>query len=432
MSFFGTFYWWVGRSFGLLRGDSAPPVNRVDSAAGQVITPDSALQISAAYACVRLLSQTVATLPLMLMRRDDNGNRSVARELDLYRILHDQPNADMTAVEFWECMVAGLCLWGNGYAKKLRSGRRIIGLMPLRPDVMTVYRTERGELRYRYDKPGAAQNDFGADEILHVKGFTVDGLVGLSPIGYARNSLGLASALDNAAGGTFKNGLRSVGVFKFPTWLKQDQREQFRTYMESFAGTGDNVGKSLVLEGGVDFMPTMLNPNDAELLASRKFSVEDVCRWYGVPPFMIGHTEKSTSWGTGLEQQNIGFLTYGLRPILSHIEQAVKKALLQPEERGRLYAEFNLEGLLRADSAGRAQLYSQMVQNGIYTRNEVRHKENLEPMPGGDELTAQSNLLPLDKLGATQPAPVAKDHGQSIIYMASSLAAMPPVTHKNP
>lgn len=409
MSFFGTFYWWVGRSFGLLRGDSAPPVNRASSAAGPVITPDSALEISTAYACVRLLSQTVATLPLMLMQRDANGRRSVARDLDLYVLLHDQPNPNMTAVEFWECMVASLCLWGNGYAQKLRSGRRLVGLVPLRPDVMTVYLGERGELRYRYDKPGAERKDFGADEILHIKGFTVDGLVGLSPIAYARNSLGLATAIDTAAGGTFKSGMRSTGLFKFPTWLKKEQREQFREYMESFANGGDNQGKSLVLEGGVDFMAVSMNPNDAELLASRKFSVEDICRWYGVPPFMVGHTEKSTSWGTGLEQQNIGFLTYGLRPILSHIEQAVKKSLLMPEERGKLYAEFNLEGLLRADSVGRASLYSQMVQNGIFTRNEVREKENLPAMDGGDELTAQSNLVPLDKLGASPATPVAKD-----------------------
>jgi HK97 family phage portal protein len=303
----------------------------------------------------------------------------------------------MTAVEFWEAVVACLCLWGNAYVEKGMVGRAIAALTPLRPDLMSVQRTDSGALEYRYSDP-AGLRVYSEDEILHIKGFGIDGLTGLSPIGYARNSLGAAMATDEASAKVFANGMRTSGFVQAPQVLKPDQRQQIRETIAEFTGSG-NAGKVMVLEAGFEYKQLTLPPEDAQMLETRAFQVEDICRWFRIPPFMIGHTEKSTSWGTGLEQQMIGFLTFALRPYLTRIEQAVKKSLVPAPDRGRIFAEFNLEGLLRADSKGRAELYASAAQNGWMKRDEIRAKENLPPEPGGDVLTVQSNLVPLDQLG---------------------------------
>lgn len=375
------------------------------SSAGKSVTVDTALQLSTVWACVRLLAETIATLPLGVFEQDRNGQKVAARNHPLYPLLHDQPNADMTAVEFWEAVVGCLCLWGNAYVEKGMVGRAVAALTPLRPDLMTVQRTDTGALEYRYSDP-AGLRVYGEDEILHIKGFGIDGLTGLSPIGYARNSLGAAMATDEASAKVFANGMRTGGFLQVGQVLKPDQRQQIRETIAEFTGSG-NAGKVMVLEAGMTYSALTLPPEDAQMLETRAFQVEEICRWFRIPPFMIGHTEKSTSWGTGLEQQMIGFLTFALRPYLTRIEQAVKKSLIQAVERGRVFVEFNLEGLLRADSQGRAQLYSTFAQNGVMTRNEIRAKENLPPEPGGDVLTVQSNLVPLDQLGVANGDPAA-------------------------
>lgn len=368
------------------------------SYADKNVTVDSALHIATVWACVRLLAETIATLPLGVYERDGQGRRTPARAHNLYRLLHDQPNADMTAAEFWEAMVASMATWGNAYAEKEMVGRRIVALTPLRPDLMVVNRNKAGSLVYRYAETGGKVREFPEDRIFHLKNFSLNGLVGLSPVGQARHTLGLAMATDEAAGKLYSSGLRGSGVMEAPGTLNATQRNDADIWLERFRNA-QAAGQIPLVEGGFSYKPISLSPLDAQMLQTRSFSVEEICRWYRVPPFMVGHTEKTTSWGTGLEQQNIGFLTYSLRPYLTKIEQAVKKSLLTPEERANLYAEFNLEGLLRADSAGRAALYATYAQNGVMTRDEMRERENLPPMPGGGVLTVQSNLLPLGMLG---------------------------------
>ena len=405
---------WLTGVFGL--SDSRPKLSGRD---GERVTPreDSrilsanvALRLGTVWACIRLLSETIGTLPLGFYRRDTNGARLSATDHPLYALLHDSPNADQTAAEFWESVVASLCTAGNYYAKKEFAGSRLVALNPFRDGSMAVLRDRFGARIYRYSGRNGVV-DYREDEIFHVRGFGVGGDTGLSPISYARDSLALAIDTEDAARSSARNGMRGAGFLIVPGKPDAEQKKGLReAFIDPMVGP-NATAKAGILEQGMDWKEVKgLPAADLQLLEGRAFNVEDLCRWFRVPPFMIGHTEKSTSWGTGLEQQMIGFLTFSLRPYLTRIEQAVKKQLLAPAERATFYAEFNLEGLLRADSAGRAALYASAGQNGWMDRNEIRQLENKEPRPGADVLTVQSNLIPIDQLGkmpprAVQPAP---------------------------
>ena len=241
----------------------------------------------------------------------------------------------------------------------------------------------------------------------HTTAFTLDGKMGISPISMGANVLGGAMAADKASAHTFTNGMKSSGLVTMgQQTLKPDQREDIRQHVRK-VGDGGGV---MVLEMGMGFQQINMNPQDAELLATRSFNVEEICRWFRVPPFMVGHSEKSTSWGTGIEQQMIGFIAFVLRPWCVRIEQSVRRNLLTPVERLTMSAEFALEALLRGDSAARSAFYSQMVQNGIMTRDDVRRLENL-PLMGGNAnvLTVQSNLLPINVLGINAAGSAAQD-----------------------
>lgn len=379
------------------------------SNSGKSVTVDTAMQLATVWACVRLISETVATLPLLVYRKDASGARTVASDDPLYGLLHDSPHADYTAVEFWEGAVASLCLRGNAYAEKIRgSNGRLIALEPLRGDLMNVVRNRNGAREYRYHDPRGLRV-LSEDDVFHIRGFGSGGDEGLSPIAMARHSLGFAMATDETAARMFANGVRPTGVLTIDQVLKAEQREALKkNIVEPMVGS-EKAGGVFVLEAGMKFQPVTINPVDAEMLATRTFQVEEICRWFRVPPFMVGHTQKSTSWGTGLEQQQIGFLTYALRPYLTRIEQAVRRSLIPAARRGSLFAEFKVEGLLRADSAARSQYYATMVQNGIMTRNEVRALENLPPKPNADELTAQSQNVPLGQPAPTPALPAPED-----------------------
>lgn len=391
----------IGRSWRVTFGRGAPPIDSASSASGVIVTQDKALTLSAVWACVRLKSQTTSTLPIGMYERVGTGKR-FAPEHPLHELIHDQPNANMTAVEFWEMLVVGVLLWGNGYAAKRMAGDRVIALDPWLPQYVTPYLNDRGLLKYRYSD-GKTQEDLPADQVLHIKGLTADGLAGLSPISFAANSLGLALSAESTAASVLKDGLTGRQIYMMERVLTKDQREQFRELMATFQDATKR-GQPFLLEGGMKYQGVTLNPNDAELLASRSFSVEDICRWFDVPPQLIGHTDKASSWASSLENTNLGFLTYGLRPLLTRIEQAIRKSLLSPAERQRFYAKFSIEGLMRADSAGRAALMASTTQNGVMTRGEWREIEDLDEKPGDDQLTVQSNLVPLDKLGQMVPS----------------------------
>jgi HK97 family phage portal protein len=373
-----------------------------ESHAGEGVTASNVLGLSAAWACVNLLSGTIASLPLMVYRTKSGGARDVARDHPLYRTLHDSPNFDQTAVDYWEFMSASIELWGNAYSRIFRGTGGVITLQPIQPDIVSVRRLNNGNLEYRWSEDGKSYA-LTQGEILHIRGFGGNPLGGMSTLTFGRHAFGLAMAVDRAAGSTFRNGLRPSGTLTFDQFLTDSQREIVeRKMVEKFVGAV-NAGKPMVLEGGTKWQQLTINPEDAQMLESRGFSVEEVCRFFGVPPFMVGHTEKTTSWGTGLEQQTLGFQKFTLRRRLKRIEQALEKQLLTPSDRANGIAiEFNLEGLLRGDSGGRATFYKEMTGIGAMTINEVRALENLPPVPGGDVPRMQMQNVPITQAG--QPA----------------------------
>lgn len=385
---------------------SAPPVNSISSSTKVIIDQSVTLSLSAAWGCVWRYANTIGTLPLMLMRTGPQNTATVAGDLPLYQILHDQPNAKMSASAFWQSVITSMFLWGNAYAVKEKSGGRLTGLRLLRPEYVTPYLTKTDELRFDYSPGLTEPEDYAAADIFHLFHRSLDGLVGISQIQYGADSMGLALSADRASALSYRTGLRASGFIKVNTWLKPEQREMYRASVAGFYGVGDSSdtakqGGVMVIENAADFQPITMKPIDVELLASRKFSVEDVCRFFDCPPVLVGHAaEGQTMWGTGISEIILGWFKLGLAPILRRIEQEIWRQLLTPVERLTLFAEFNLDALLRADSEKRSAFYATMCQNGIYTRNEVRAKENLPPQEGGDALTVQSNLVQLSQLDA--------------------------------
>lgn len=373
--------------------------------AGEVVTDGTALSLSAVWACVNLLAGTIASLPLMVYRTDAHGKRTVARDHRLYRVLHDSPNYDQTAVDFWEFVSASIELWGNAYARVERSVGQVSGLHPIAPNLVSVGRRANGTIEYRWTEDGKSYIETDAT-MLHIRGFGGNPLGGMSTLYFGRNTFGLARAIDRSTGGIFKNGVRPSGVLTFDKWLSPEQRELAEKKLtEKFVGAM-NSGKPLILEGGTKWEQLTINPEDAQMLESRGFSVEEICRFFGVPPFMVGHTAKSTSWGTGLEQQTLGFQKFTLRRRLKRIEQALEKQLLKPEDRtSGISIEFNIEGLLRGDSAGRARFYQQMTSIGAMTINEVRALENMPPVEGGDVPRMQMQNVPITEESQQQQLP---------------------------
>jgi HK97 family phage portal protein len=389
---------WLGVSLSLTDADGWAGALSVNSTSGIAVNERSMLSLSAVWACTRLISETIATLPLSMYEKTTDGKR-IATQHPLQFIIHDQPNADTTASVFWESVIAAMLLRGTARAEKLMVGDRLVGLSFLAPCRLAITRKSDGSLQYNYTEESGKQRVIPASRIFAIPGFSLDGKNGVSVISYGANVFGSALSADQAANKTFENGLMPTTYFKMDRVLQKAQREEFRENLEAVTGA-INAGKSPLLEGGMSADTIGINPNDAQLLESRSFSVEEICRWFRTPPFMVGHSEKSTSWGTGIEQQMIGFLTFTLAPWLKRVEQAISKDLLSPVDRLRYYPKYSVEGLLRADSAGRSAFYSSMVNNGIFTRDEVRSLEDRAPMGGNAAvLTVQSAMTPLDDLG---------------------------------
>jgi len=329
----------------------------------------------------------------MVFKVNSEGDKVPAPEHPLYRILHDSPNADQTAMDFWEGGNAAIELRGAMYAYINRLGPRIVALTPIHNP--SAIRTPTGQVRYRWTEDGRTREE-PEENIFRVRGF----LGGMSTLAAGRQVFGLASATDTAAQTTFANGMRPSGVLTVPGVLKAEQREPLEKAMgDKFLGSV-NAGRPMLLEAGVTWQQLTISPEDAQMLESRSFSVEEVARIFGVPPHMIGHTQKSTSYGTGLEQQTLGFIQFTLRKRLKRIEQAIEKQLLSPADRAAgVSVEFNLEGLLRGDSAGRAAFYQSGLQNGWTTINEVRRREGMPAVAGGDVPRMQMQNVPITEAG---------------------------------
>lgn len=368
------------------------------SASGKVVTVDAAMQLSAVWACVRLLSETVSTLPIKVYRRLPDGSREPARQHPLYRLLSQSPNSEMTPGRFMLFIVASICLRGNAFVEKKRVAGRLIALHPLLPQNMAVKRRESGQLQYTYTENGT-KRELAADDVMHIRGFGLDGVCGLQPIAVGRDVIGASMSAEEAAAKVFAQGMQASGFLTHKNGaLTQEQRERMRTAVDRFTGSR-NAGKVMVLEAGFEYQGISMKPEDAQMLQTRAMNVEQICSWFKVPAFMIGHMDKQNSWASSVEKMNLHFLTHSLRPLLDNIEQEILRCLVAPHERDTIYAEFSVEALLRADSAGRAAYYNIAVQNGWMSRNEVRRLENLPPIPGGDVYTVQVNLTPLDQLG---------------------------------
>lgn len=390
--FFSRFGWG-----GVMSDQSGQQLETPSSLVAAPMSPDIALQISTVYACARLLAGTVSSLPLMVFKEDSRGNRKVDRGSRLWTILHDQPNAVMTASDFWQAMILQWALRGNAYAQIMRdSVGDVISLWPLSSDQMTVFSDKQtGRLVYQYVRDSVTY-DLTPDQVLHIKDIGT-GILGFSKLEFMGSSVQEAMATQKYTMQNAQNFGRPSGILTVDHVLdrKKGQADAVGRALGSFKSES---GKLIVLEADMKFQQVALTPEQSQLLESRKYGVEEICRWFGVPPVLIG-ASGATTWGSGIAEIVSGFHKFTLNPLLKSIEQALESRILRSEERDSVVIEFNLDAFFRGDLQSRYAAYATAVQNGFKTRNEVRALENDPPIEGGDTPTAQTNLAPLDKLG---------------------------------
>lgn len=392
-SFLGWFGW--GGALGDAGGkqESRPAGSLVDGAAA--LAPDGAMQLSTVWACVWILANTIASLPLFVYT-NAGGRRDLARSEQLYTLLHDMPNSRMTPLEFWVAMLLNLLLRGNAYARIERDANgAAYALWPMAADQVEVHVLDNGGVVYLY-RVGSDLAALDEANVLHIKDIG-NGTIGLDRLDHMRCTTSEAASAQGAASTLFANAGKPSGILMLDRVLKPEQREAIR---RNFAGMAEgSTNRLVVLEADMKYQQVTLTPEDQQLLDTRRFTVEEICRWFGVPPVLVGHSNV-TAWGSGIEQLIDGFYKFTIRPALVRIEQAITKRVLTPNQRARLSVEFNFDALLRASLKDRMAIYAQGVQNGIVTRNECRQLENLPAIGGADELTAQTNLAPLHLLGA--------------------------------
>lgn len=378
---------------------------RADS--GERVDEKSALQIATVYACVRLLAETVASLPLHLYRYTDKGDgKERATDHPLYKILYRQPNPEMTSFSFREALMTHLLLWGNAYAQIVRDGKNgVLGLYPLLPENVEIDRAENGELYYIYhaytdEVPGEHDKDIllMRDEVLHIPGLGFNGLVGFSPIAMMKNSLGATLAVEKYGSAFFKNGAQPAGVLEHPGVLKDPQKIR-DNWMNAYGGAG-NAHKVAVLEEGMQYKPISLPPEDSQFLSTREFGVEEICRIFRVPPHMVQDLKRATF--NNIEHQSIDFVMHTIMPWLVRIEQGIIKDVLVEEEQEEYFPKFNVDGLMRGDYQSRMNGYAVGFSNGFLSPNDIRRLENMDLIPaeeGGDDYYLNGSYTRLKDAG---------------------------------
>ena len=377
------------------------------TASGETVTEYSAMQISAVFCCVRILSEAVASLPLHMYRQTSDSGKVKAVDHPLYAVLHDEPNAEMTSFVFRETLMSHILLYGNGYAQIIRNGRgETVGLYPLLPDKMTVDRDEKGQLYYRYytnNREVPTLKDGSVilmpEDVFHVHGMGFDGIVGYSPIAMAKNAIGVAAACEKFGASYFANGAAPGAILTHPTTLKNPDKVR-NAWEAAFRGPSKS-NRVAVLEEGLTYTPISINPAEAQFLETRKFQINEIARIFRIPPHMIGDLEKSSF--SNIEQQSLEFVTYTLDPWIVRWEQAIKKSLLTPEEKKKLFFFFYLDGLLRGDYQSRMAGYATARQNGWVNANEIRELEGWDRIPeneGGDLYLLNGNMMKLSDAGA--------------------------------
>ncbi len=382
------------------------------STSGKAVTERSAMQMTAVYSCVRILAEAVAGLPLHVYKYTDSGGKEKALDHPLYRLLHDEPNPEMSSFVFRETLMTHLLLWGNAYAQVIRNGKNeVVALYPLMPNKMTVERDSNGQLYYSYYRGSDeairdTQNTviLRPTDVLHIPGLGFDGLVGYSPIAMAKNAIGMAIACEEYGAKFFANGAAPSGVLEHPGTIKDPSR--VREAWQSQFGGSSNSGKVAVLEEGMKYTPISISPEQAQFLETRKFQINEIARIFRVPPHMVGDLEKSSF--SNIEQQSLEFVKYTLDPWVIRWEQSLMRTLLSLDEKAQYFVKFNLEGLLRGDYQSRMNGYAIGRQNGWMSANDIRELENLDRIPaedGGDLYLVNGNMLPLKDAGAFANTP---------------------------
>lgn len=394
---------------------------------GKPVNERTAMQTTAVYACVRILAEAVASLPLHVYEYQDDGGKKLVHDHPLYYLLHDEPNPEMTSFVFRETLMSHLLIWGNAYAQIIRDGAgRVLGLYPLLPDKMDVQRDERGNIYYVYSRNSDENpmfKEYGdirlkAEDVLHIPGLGFDGLIGYSPIAMAKNAVGMTLACEEYGASFFANGANPGGVLEHPGVLKDPSKVR-ESWNSVYRGV-NNAHKIAVLEEGMKYQQIGIPPEEAQFLETRKFQINEIARLYRIPPHMVGDLDKSSF--SNIEQQSLEFVKYTLDPWVIRWEQSLQRSLLLPGEKGKYFIKLNVDGLLRGDYQSRMNGYAVGRQNGWFSANDIREMENMNPIPdeqGGNLYLINGAMTKLEDAGAfaktdtgQQNAPAQENSGK--------------------
>lgn len=405
--------WWRKALLSLaLKGsmrDTSEPLSLIDprgwgrlmptSYTGKAVNDETAMQITVVWACVKILSESIGMLPLGVYRKEGNGNAVKDDDHPLAEILVHSPNADMTSQEYREAGQTNLGLQGNAYSIVERNGAgNVSSLMPVESrNVVPERNKETNRIQFKVNDRGRWET-LPREKIWHIKGFGSNGMVGYSPIGAARQAMGLSLASEEFQARFFGSGARPSAVAKIPQWLKEDQRKIARENLHKLLGGLENAHRVHLLEGGMELEPWGLPLEDLQFVELRRFQLHEICRLYRVPPHMVADLERATF--SNIEQMSLEFVQFTLLPWLTRWERGAERWLMKPQDREKFMVRFNFEGLLRADTVARAEYLTKMVANGMMSRNEGRAKENLNKVAavGMDDYTVQSNMINVDDL----------------------------------
>ena len=394
---------------------------------GKPVNERTAMQTTAVYACVRILAEAVASLPLHVYEYQDDGGKKLVYDHPLYYLLHDEPNPEMTSFVFRETLMSHLLIWGNAYAQIIRDGAgRVLGLYPLLPDKMDVQRDDKGNIYYVYSRNSDENPTFKeygniklkAEDVLHIPGLGFDGLIGYSPIAMAKNAVGMTLACEEYGASFFANGANPGGVLEHPGVLKDPSKVR-ESWNSVYRGVS-NAHKIAVLEEGMKYQQIGIPPEEAQFLETRKFQINEIARLYRIPPHMVGDLDKSSF--SNIEQQSLEFVKYTLDPWVIRWEQSLQRSLLLPGEKGKYFIKLNVDGLLRGDYQSRMNGYAVGRQNGWFSANDIREMENMNPIPdeeGGNLYLINGAMTKLADAGAfaktdtgQQSAPAQENSGK--------------------
>lgn len=394
---------------------------------GKPVNERTAMQTTAVYACVRILAEAIASLPLHVYEYQDDGGKKLVHDHPLYYLLHDEPNPEMTSFVFRETLMSHLLIWGNAYAQIIRDGAgRVLGLYPLLPDKMDVQRDDKGNIYYVYSRNSDENpmfKEYGniklkAEDVLHIPGLGFDGLIGYSPIAMAKNAVGMTLACEEYGASFFANGANPGGVLEHPGVLKDPSKVR-ESWNSVYRGV-NNAHKIAVLEEGMKYQQIGIPPEEAQFLETRKFQINEIARLYRIPPHMVGDLDKSSF--SNIEQQSLEFVKYTLDPWVIRWEQSLQRSLLLPGEKGKYFIKLNVDGLLRGDYQSRMNGYAVGRQNGWFSANDIREMENMNPIldeEGGNLYLINGAMTKLADAGAfaktdtgQQNAPAQENSGK--------------------